>query len=92
MAGYYGFHVGHLCVRPSVWTPVCQSYIHPALLLFPDDSLSKCQWILTKLGMCFDIVEIWFLNANGQISIFFKGSCQPHNSGGVLLFTFLFLI
>ena len=25
---------------------------------FPDDNLSKHQWILTKLGMCIDIVEI----------------------------------
>ena len=26
---------------------------------FPDDNLSKRQWIFTKLGMCIDIVEIW---------------------------------
>ena len=25
---------------------------------FPDDNLSKRQWIFTKLGMCIDIVEI----------------------------------
>ena len=24
---------------------------------FPDDNLSKYQWIFTKLGMCIDIVE-----------------------------------
>ena len=35
---------------------------------FPDDNLSKHQWIFTKLGMCIDIVEIWFGIANGQIS------------------------
>ena len=35
---------------------------------FPDDNLSKHQWILTKHGMCIDIVEIWFGIANGQIS------------------------
>ena len=35
--------------------------------LFPDDNLSKHQWIFTKLGMCIDIVEIWFGIANGQI-------------------------
>ena len=34
---------------------------------FPDDSLSKHQWILTKLGMCIDTVEIWFGIANGKI-------------------------
>ena len=34
----------------------------------PDDNLSKHQWIFTRLGMCIDIVEIWFRIANGQIS------------------------
>ena len=28
-------------------------------ILFPDYNLRKRQWILTKLGMCIDIVEIW---------------------------------
>ena len=32
---------------------------------FPDDNLSKHQWIFIKLGMCIDIVEIWFGIANG---------------------------
>ena len=32
---------------------------------FPDDNLSKHQWIFTKLGMCIDIVEIWFGIGNG---------------------------
>ena len=35
---------------------------------FPDDNLSKRQWIFTKLCMCIDIVEIWIGIANGQIS------------------------
>ena len=35
---------------------------------FPEDNLSKHQWIFTKLGMCIDIVDIWFGTANGQIS------------------------
>ena len=35
---------------------------------FPDDNLSKRQWIFTKLGMCIDILKIWFGIANGQIS------------------------
>ena len=35
---------------------------------FPDDNLSKHQWIFTKLGMCIDIVEIRFGIANGRIS------------------------
>ena len=34
---------------------------------FPDNNLSMCQGILTKLGTCIDIREIWFGNANGQI-------------------------
>ena len=46
---------------------------------FPDDNLSKHQWIFTKLGMCFDIVEIWFGIANGQISsIFVRVICPRH--------------
>ena len=46
---------------------------------FPDYILSKHQWILTKLDMCFDIVEIGFLIANGQISsIFDKVICPRH--------------
>ena len=32
---------------------------------FPDDNLYKCQGILTKLGTCIDIKEIWFGIANG---------------------------
>ena len=43
------------------------------IFLFPDDNLSKHQWIFTKLGMCIDIVEIWFGIANGQISSNFDG-------------------
>ena len=35
---------------------------------FLDDSLSKCQGILTKFGTCIDMKEIWFGIAYGQIS------------------------
>ena len=35
------------------------------------DILSKSQWIFTKLDMCIDIVEIWFVIADGQISSIF---------------------
>ena len=60
----------------SRWTSVCpsvrQSYVRP-VFLFPDDNLSKRQWIFTKLGMCIDTVEIWFGNANGQVSSKFYG-------------------
>ena len=41
------------------------------IFLFPDDNLSKLQWIFTKLGMCINIVEILFGIANGQISSIF---------------------
>ena len=37
----------------------------------PDDNFSKSQWILTKLGTCIDMKEIWFGIANGQISSIF---------------------
>ena len=62
VAGYYGFT---LDVRVSVCLPV--------RILFPDDNLSKHQWIFPKLGMCIDIVEIWFWIANGQILSNFDG-------------------
>ena len=59
-----------MSMRPSIRPSV----IHLAVrFLFPDDNLSKRQWIFTKLGMCIDIVEIWFGIANGQISSIFYG-------------------
>ena len=72
VAGYYGFTV----VRESV----CPSIVHPsARFSFPDDNLSKHQWIFTKLGICIDIMEIWFRIANGQISsIFDRVICPRH--------------
>ena len=42
----------------------------------PYDNFCKYQWTFTKLGMCFDIVEIWFGIANGQISSIFI--CPQH--------------
>ena len=54
------------------------SNVRPSVFSFPDDSLSKCQWIFTKLDVCIDIVEIWFVMVNGQISsIFDKVTCPP---------------
>ena len=42
-------------------------------------NLSKHKWIFTKLGMCIDIVEIWFVIANGQIlSICYRVICPRH--------------
>ena len=44
---------------------------------FMDDDLCKCQGILTKLGTCIDIKEIWFRIANGQISSMFDRVICP---------------
>ena len=57
---------------------------------FPDDNLSKYESIFTKLGMCIDIMEIWF--ANGQIWSFFdRVICSLHDRGRILSFHFFFL-
>ena len=46
---------------------------------FPDDNLSKYQYILTKLGMCIDIVEILFGITDGENSyIFDRFICPRH--------------
>ena len=55
----------------SRWTSVClsvrPSVVRPSVRFsFPDDNLSKHQWIFPKLGMCIDIMKIWFGIANGQ--------------------------
>ena len=47
---------------------------------FPDDNLSKRQWIFTKFGMCIDIVQIWFGIANVQISSNFDGVICPRHA------------
>ena len=71
MAGYYGFT---LDVRVSVRPSVRKSVVRPSVRIwFPDDNLSKHQWIFTKLGVCIDIVEIWFGIANGLISSHYDG-------------------
>ena len=44
---------------------------------FPDDNLCKCQGILTKLGTCIDIEDIWFGIANWQISSMFDRVICP---------------
>ena len=52
---------------------------------FPNDNMSKRQWICTKLDICIDIVEIWFGIANGQIMSNLDGViCPRHDNGGVL--------
>ena len=46
----------------------CPPGVHLSIFLFPDDNSSKYQWIFTKLGMFFDILDTWLWIANGQIS------------------------
>ena len=70
VAGYFGFTLD-VCVyvRLSINPSVVHLSIRQAICFsFPDDNLSKHQWIFTKFGMFIDIVEIWFGIANGQIS------------------------
>ena len=62
-----------VCVRPSVVRPSVR-------FSFPDDKLSRRQWIFTKLGMCIYIVEIWFGIANGQISSNFDRVICPRHA------------
>ena len=46
---------------------------------FPGDNFCKCRWIFTKLGMCIDIVEVWFGVVTGLISsIFDRVICPWH--------------
>ena len=49
---------------------------HSSLLSFLDDNLSKFCSIFIKLGLCINIIEIWFGIANGQILSIF-GSYLP---------------
>ena len=49
---------------------------------FSDDNLCECQWIFTKLGVCNDIVEIWFQIANGQISSAYDSITTTHQIFG----------
>ena len=47
---------------------------------FPDDNLSKRQWIFTKFSIGIDVVEIWFWIANGQISSNFDRVICPRQA------------
>ena len=63
----------HGCIMPRLVELLLTELSAPdtSIFSFLDDNLSKCQWIFTKLGICIDIVEIWFGIANGQISSIF---------------------
>ena len=65
----------------SVYLSVHQSYVRRSIRIsFLDDNLSKHQWIFIKIGMCIDIVEIWFGIANGQILSNFDGVICPRHA------------
>ena len=83
--GVFRFHVRRPCVFLSVRPSARQSVIRPSVRFpFPDD---KHRRIFTKLGMCIDIVEIWFGIANGHISSKFELSSRME---GYYSFKFLF--
>ena len=53
---------------PEFLTEICLRHICISIFSFLDDNWSKSKWIFTKLGICIDIVEIWFGIAIWQIS------------------------
>ena len=61
------------------------------IFLFPDNNLSKCRGILTKLGTCFDIKEILFGIANGHISSGFD-SVTCRDTIMMVSYPFIFLL
>ena len=56
------------------------SALDTSIFSFSDDNLNKHQWVFTKLGICIDIVEIWFGIANGQILFNFDGGICPRHA------------
>ena len=75
--GVLWFHVGPPCVCSSISHTSISLSVH---ISFPDDNLSKHQWIFTKLGMCIDIVEIGFGIATGLISSNFDRVICPRHT------------
>ena len=68
VTGYYGF---------TLVSIICQSVVCSSVFSFPNDNLSKFWWIYIELGMCIDIIGIWFGIANGQISFIFDSVIFP---------------
>ena len=81
------YHVSCQCVRPSV----CRTFFCP-YFLSGGDNLKKCQWSFTKLGVCIDIVEIWFGIVNGKISSIFERVICPLQVSFFFFFFFFFLL
>ena len=74
--GVLWFQNGRPFVRPSA----CRTSVRPSVRIsFPENNLSKYQWNFAKLGMCIDIMEIWFGIASGQISSIFDEVICPRD-------------
>ena len=97
MAGYYGFTLdNHVSIRPSVVRPS----IH---FSFPDDNLSKHQWIFTKLGICALILSRsglglligkfrqFFTELTARDRIMWGGGGGGGGGGGVCIIVFILL-
>ena len=56
----YSCHTIVVGIMVSYWLSMCPSS-YPSVcwsvFLFPDNNLSKCQWIFTKLCMCINIIK-----------------------------------
>ena len=71
---WQGIMVSQLSMCPSI----CRTSIRPSVpISFTDDNLNKYQWLFTKLGVCIEIVAIWFEIAKGQISSVFDRVICP---------------
>ena len=55
VVGYYG--ITFVVLVSGCHLSVIRPSIRLSVILFPD---GKCQWIFVKLGVCIDIVKIWF--------------------------------
>ena len=81
----FGLLMGKFCPFLTVICP------HTSVFYFPDNNLSKSQWIFTKFNKCIDFVEICFGNSHWQISsIFDRVICPRLDNGSVLSFHVLF--
>ena len=80
------YHVSCQCVRPSV----CRTFFCP-YFLSGGDNLKKCQWSFTKLGVCIDMVEIWFGIVMEKFRQFLKELSARCKSVLFFLFVFLFV-
>ena len=68
------YHVG----RPSV----CRTSIRPSVFSFPDDNLSKCERIFTKVGVCIDIFGLLPSNFRQFLTVI----CLRHDNSPYFLF------